>query len=234
MLSERELIEVQVETLFTSDGNGRLREINDPGGEVGAAPRFFLGNTREGSICRFRHDLPENVVARLREAAVAEPMLLNSRKLPGSHRQFIDILQSHAPVEGVWAGPAYRFPDRIEPPANVIRLSRENAGLLKGDFAEMGPGLNDGRPCCAVIEDSQAVSICQSVRLSPRAHEAGVDTLEAYRRRGYAASAVASWALAVRALDLVPLYSTSWDNVASQGLARRLGLVQYGVDYHVT
>ena len=66
------------------------------------------------------------------------------------------------------------------------------------------------------------------------AHEAGVDTLEAYRRRGYAASAVAAWALAVRALNLVPLYSTSRDNEASQGLARRLGLVQYGVDYHVT
>ena len=134
----------------------------------------------------------------------------------------------------MWIGPAYRFPERIEPPTNVVWLSREDAGLLKGDFAKMVPELDDCQPYLAVIEDSQAVSICRSVRLSSRAHEAGVDTLEDYRRRGHATSAVVAWALAVRALNLIPLYSTSWDNVASQGVVQRLGLVQYGVDYHVT
>ena len=98
----------------------------------------------------------------------------------------------------------------------------------------MASELNSWQPYLAIIEDSQAVSICRSVRLSSRAHEAGVDTLTGYRRRGYAMSVVAAWALAVRALNRIPLYSTSWDNVASQGVARRLGLVQYGVDYHVT
>ena len=98
----------------------------------------------------------------------------------------------------------------------------------------MVPELDSGWPWLAVVQDSQAVSICQSVRSSWRAHEAGVDTLETYRQRGYAVSAVAAWALAVRELDLVPLYSTSWENLASQGLARRLGLIQYGVDYHLT
>ena len=94
--------------------------------------------------------------------------------------------------------------------------------------------LNSSQPCLAVVEDSQVVSICRSVRSSSRAHEAGVDTLTGYRRHGYATSVVAAWALAVRALNRIPLYSTSWDNVASQGVARRLGLIQYGVDYHVT
>ena len=94
--------------------------------------------------------------------------------------------------------------------------------------------LNSSEPYLAIIEDSRIVSICRSVRLSSHAHEAGVDTLIDHRRRGYATSVVAAWALAVRALNRVPLYSTSWDNSASQSVARRLGLVQYGVDYHVT
>ena len=227
-------MEIHVEALFTSDGNGRLRGINDPGGDLEPAPRFFFGQTREGSICRFRHDLSENVVTPLKEAAAGEPMLMDSRKFPKGHSLFQDILQSHAPIERVWAGPAYRFPDRIDPPANAVRLSGGNAGLLRGNFAKMVPELDSGLPCFAAIEDSQAVSICQSVRSSWRAHEAGVDTLETYRQRGYAVSAVAAWALAVRELDLLPLYSTSWKNLASRRLARRLGLIQYGADYHLT
>ena len=232
-VSNKELMKIQVEVLFTQDENGDLQRINEPTGAAEPAPRFFFGYTNDGSICRFRHDLPDNVIAQLKEVA-AEPLPVNFEKIPKSHRQFKDILQSHAPIERVWVGPAYRFPKHITPPTNVVRLSCENAGLLKKGFAEMVSELNSSRPHLAIIEDSQAVSICQSVRVSSRAHEAGVDTRVGYRRHGYATSVVAAWALAVRALNRIPLYSTSWDNVASQGVARRLGLVQYGVDYHVT
>ena len=234
MRSNMELMKIQVEVLFTQDKNGCLQRINEPIGAAEPAPRFFSGYTNEGSICRFRHDLPDNVVPQLKEVAATQPMPMNSQKIPSVHGQFKEILQSHAPIERVWVGPAYRFPEHIAPPTNVVRLSRANADLLKGNFAEMVSELNSSQPYLAVVEDSQAVSICRSVRLSSRAHEAGVDTLVGYRRRGYATAVVAAWALAVRALNRIPLYSTSWDNVASQGVARRLGLVQYGVDYHVT
>ena len=228
------LMKIQVEVLFTQDENERLQRINEPTGDVEPAPRFFFGYTNEGSICKFRHDLPDNVIAELKEVAAAEPMLVNSEKMPKNHRQFEDILQNHAPIERVWVGPAYRFPEHIELPTNVIQLSREDTGLLKEDLTNIRSELNSSHPCLAIIEDSRVVSICRSVRASVRAHEAGVETLAYYRRRGYATSVVAAWALAIRALNLIPLYSTSWDNVASQGVAQRLGLVQYGVDYHVT
>ena len=233
-VSNKELMKIQVEALFTQNENGYLQHINEPTGAAEPAPRFFWGFTNEGSIYRFRHDLPDNVVAQLKAVAAAEPLSMDSQKIPTGHRQFEDILQSHAPIERVWIGPAYRFPERITLPTNVVRLSSENAELLKEDFVEMVSELDNSQPYLAIIADSQAVSICRSVRLSSRAHEAGVDTLVGYRRRGHAASVVAAWALAVRALNRIPLYSTSWDNVASQGVARRLGLVQYGVDYHVT
>ncbi len=230
-----ELMKMQVEVLFTQDENGCLQHINEPTGAAEPAPRFFFGYTNEGSICKFRHNLPDHIVTQLKEVAAAEPLPMNPQQIPKNRRQFEDILQSHAPIERVWVGPAYRFPEHIAPPTNVIHLlSSEDARLLKGDFADIRPELNSPHPCLAIIEDSQVVSICRSVRASARAHEVGVDTLAGYRRRGHATSVVAAWALAVRALNRIPLYSTSWNNVASQGVARRLGLVQYGVDYHVT
>lgn len=234
MVSDIELIKIQVKTLFTQDENGSLRHINEPIGDVEPAPRFFFGYTNEGSICKFRHDLPDNVVMQLKEVAAAEPMPVNSQKIPKGDGQFKAILQRHAPIERVWVGPAYRFPEYITPPTNVVQLSCENVGLLKGDFTEMVSELNSSLPYLAIVENAQVVSVCRSVRLSSLAHEAGVDTRVGYRRRGYARSVVAAWALAVLDLNLIPLYSTSWDNVASRGVARRLGLVQYGVDYHIT
>jgi predicted GNAT family acetyltransferase len=74
-------------------------------------------------------------------------------------------------------------------------------------------------------------SVCFSARNTPVAAEAGVDTVEEFRGRGYAPAVVAAWARAVRQEGRVPLYSTSWDNLASRSVARKLGLVMYGADF---
>ncbi|MDP9374870.1 MAG: GNAT family N-acetyltransferase [Chloroflexota bacterium] len=60
--------------------------------------------------------------------------------------------------------------------------------------------------------------------------EAGVETLAAFRGRGYATRAVTGWVVAVREQGRIPLYSASWDNLALRGAARRLELLLYGVD----
>ena len=52
MVSDRELIKLQVEVLFTLDENERMLGINQPGGDVEPAPRFFFGHTNAGLACR--------------------------------------------------------------------------------------------------------------------------------------------------------------------------------------
>src|SRR5438876_246856 len=70
-------------------------------------------------------------------------------------------------------------------------------------------------------------------RQSPWAAEAGVETLDAMRGRGYATAAVAAWAAALRRRGLLPLYSASWENVASQRVAEKVGAVCYGEDWEI-
>lgn len=60
-LSDVQLIELQIATLFVCDPNGRLQFIREPGyaaWERDPAPRFWMGRTRAGNIWRFRHNLP--------------------------------------------------------------------------------------------------------------------------------------------------------------------------------
>lgn len=85
----------------------------------------------------------------------------------------------------------------------------------------------------AVIQDSQAVAVCSSVRLNRQAAEAGVHTLEASRGKGYAVMVTALWANLVLERGLMPFYSTSWENTASQGVARKLNAQMFGEDWSI-
>jgi predicted GNAT family acetyltransferase len=65
------------------------------------------------------------------------------------------------------------------------------------------------------------------------AAEAGVETREQYRGRGYGSIAVVAWAAAVRQGGRMPLYSAEWENIASRALASRIGLICYAEDVHL-
>jgi len=148
--------------------------------------------------------------------------------------KYLELLSSHAPVERVWAGPAFMSTRDLPPSAPPIAISGHNAHLLRDGFDDWMPDVAHRHPFMAVIENDQALSICASVRISDAVHCAGVQTRADHRRRGHAVDAVAGWARAVRSLGAAPFYSTSWDNVASQGVAHRLQLSLVGVDFHLT
>lgn len=230
-LSDLERLELQIEALFTHDPAGRIVAVNEPGG--GPAPRFFFGRTREGNRWRVRHDVPESIALRLDELAAREPVVDGLAARPEQLDAMLVILGEDGEARVGHRGPAYRFPDGLPVPANVTRITASNAHLLRRLDAyrkDVEQGLDAYEPRLAVVEDGMAVSICNSARLTDRAAEAGVKTLEGYRGRGYAPAVAAAWARAIRETERVPLYSTSWDNLASRAVARKLGLVQYGTD----
>ena len=233
MPSDLDIMKRHVQALFTHDDRGRLRLVNEPDGAE--APRFFLGRTAEGHIWRFRFNLPEGLAEQLEAVCLEEPAAGGLRPEPAHFDEYLSLLETHSPVRKFWMGPAYHFPDRVvRTSREAVTVNSENTDVLSAGFEEWIPDVPHRRPFMAILHEGRAVSICCSVRITSESHEAGVETLGAYRGRGYAANAVAQWANEVRNMGRTPLYSTSWENVPSQRVAKRLGLLQYGIDFHVS
>ena len=223
---------LHVETLFLRDDRGRLTTVNEPGG--GVAPRLFLGLTARGLLSRFRADLDASLVAELKALIDAADLRTGLDPDAESLAPIVRRLERDAPVTSVWAGPAFRFPESPSAIDGAIRVTPRTASVLTPRFEEWSGDVRAGVPFRAIVEDGSAVSICCTVRASESAHEAGVETDPEFRGQGLAARVVSAWAFDVRAMGLVPLYSTSWQNRASCSVARKLGLLRYGVDLHVT
>jgi hypothetical protein len=171
----------------------------------------------------------------LERLAADEPVVrVEVRRAPTHLDAFLAALalQTARDTAAIDSGPAYRFPDELPPVGVAVTpVLRSDLPLLRNlpwDLDETARTFESYEPLVAVIEQGHAVALCHSARLTDRAAEAGVETLAAYRGRGHATAVVAGWAVEVRATGRIPLYSTSWQNLASQAVARKLALVQYG------
>lgn len=233
MLTDQELMAIHVQLLFTHDAHSRLVLVNEPGGGP-PAPRLFFGRTREGNLWRFRADLPESLIEELEGLCADEPVGQEFHSKPRHFAAYLRLLETHAPVQELWLGPAYQFTEYLEPSRPLLAITETNAQMLQGGFEELVAELPDWQPFLAIVEEGRAVSVCRSVRLTPLAHEAGVETLPAFRGKGYAKDMVAGWARLVHSMGVIPLYSTSWENTASQAVAKKLRLVPYGADFSIT
>ena len=232
VINDMDLMRLHVETLFTCDERGRLRAVNEPGGA--AAPRFFLGRTADGNAWWFRHDVDAAVAADLDALCESLPRSLETEAGLDGAAPFISRLAREEPVRKTWTGPAFRFPAELPDDETAVRVTPRNAAVLSPHLDAWRDDVSAGTPMVVVLEGGKAVSVCCSVRVTPRAHEAGVGTHPDFRGRGHAARAVSAWASAVRQMGGIPLFSTSWANEPSRALAKKLGLIQFGVDLHIT
>ena len=230
MRNPRELMQRHIDALYSRDSHGDLVRVNEPDGVP--APRFSFGTTVEGAVWRFRHDV-DRTTRRQLEAAL-EHLERYAEAAPIDAAPYQAILARVAPVQRTWGGPAFSFPEALPSNPGTVLVTEANEALLRLHLAAWIPDVRTGQPLVAMVVDGHAVAVCGSVRQTSSAHEAGVETIPAHRRRGYATQVVAEWARAVRALGVEPLYSTSWENAESRATARTLGLLCFGSDVHIT
>ena len=233
MLTDLELMQIHVRALFTHNDETRLLFVNEPDGGKVCAPRLFLGRTREGNVWRFRADLPEPLCEELDALCSSEPPDIKFDEPPRNLEALTQLLEDHAPVQKVSSGPAYRFTEYPTPTKEILTVTENEVEILKNGFEKLVEELSTWQPFVALVEENRVVSVCRSVRITPEAHEAGVETLPEFRGKGYAKEVVTEWARRVQAVGALPLYSTSWENSASQAVARKLKLKCYGADFQI-
>jgi hypothetical protein len=227
------LMRVQAATLFEFDEQGRLVCVNEP--RRPESPRIFIGRTRDGDVVHTRADLDAELAEQLDDLAGEAGPWTADGSAPRCAARLTELLEGAAPVSRVYHGPAYVFPARATAPGDAVSLSGERGVAFHPELLLRGwlPG-EETPPYFGVVRDGQVVSVCYSARSGLQAAEAGVETATDYRGQGLAAIATAGWAAAVQRSGRLALYSTTWENAASQGVARKLGLAMYGEDWHVT
>lgn len=227
------MLDLHINTLYRCDADGRLRWVNEAGDPP--PPRFYMLRGREGNRWRFRHDLPNDVVAELDALCRMEPSV---REWNRPHQQgdaIRALLNQHAPIQREYCGPAYHASGEVAPNASAALITLETAYVLRPHFDWAREYVEDARlgPVDGVVIDGVAVALCFCSRIPGQATEAGVETIPAARGHGYASAAVATWANELLRRGVLPMYSTSWGNLASQRIAAKLGMVQYGEDWAV-
>jgi len=231
-----------VEILFRHDERGRLVE-----GRRRAA-RFWLGRTRVGTIWRMHAELPADVAVALSRLAGREgplPAAATEGKPPPPERfaAMCKHLEELAPIEASWRGPAFRFPPSLAPAHAALReigvpeariVGKDDLAVLDRHFSGWAADWSESAPIAAVVEGDDAIAVAGTACGDPRdLAEAGIEVIETHRGQRVGPRVTLAWAEAIRALGGEPLYSCSWENKASRGVARFLGLEMYGEDCHV-
>jgi GNAT superfamily N-acetyltransferase len=225
------LVQAHVRALFRTDHDGRLLETNEA--KPNQAPRVFLARTAEGTTCRVRHDVGADLAAELRRIADRLPPLPEAVGAPETYDAVRDVVAADAPVSHAWYGPAFVFAGPARPlHPEVVEVGE--ADVFDGEFADFRTDLDQHRPFFAVVRGGSVVAGGFTARLTDREAEAGVQTHPAHRRQGLGVAVVNAWRVATERSGRLALYSTSYDNTGSRGIARALDLDQYAETFSLT
>jgi hypothetical protein len=227
-------VDLHLDALYQRDARGFVSASRDPGLKP---PHFHLVRTPIGNRWLLGASLNRAQRERVTAILSVEPLISDCADAE-THPLDIDAIRAaireHADPLREYRGPAFVFPDQINASTRAMLLVDLRQAPREGPFAWLGTAEENAHPIAIVrVGNGEVASVCYSARSTSAAAEAGVETAERYRRQGYGSMAALAWAAAVQQSGRVPLYSTSWENIASRLLAQRLGLTCYGEDLHL-
>ncbi len=219
----------RIDALFLQDDRGRITGINEVDSNV-IVPRLYILRTANHCLWRIGADVPDAIASQLEDALNDEPSQANFRDSLVHYQAYLNILEQDTPISNMRQGPAYYFSELMSSDKAVL-ITEDNQSLLEKHFPYTLEVFASRYPITVMVADGSAVAACFCSRKTPYVAEAGVYTVDEYRKRGFAKEVVQRWAYAVQQVGLQALYSTDWDNIASQRIAASLGAVSYGVDF---
>lgn len=212
-LSENELLKIRMDCLFTYEKD-RMVYVNEPWGCTAAAPLLIVGRTNQGEIT---YRLGQNA---------GDDFIEKAEKLLSGNIWDISLYMKELDARGCSRDLCFYYPSDTVPKADCRLLTEADANVLADCFGEGKEEIAAAQPYAGCFSGGKIVSICRSVRKGI-GHEAGIETLDGYRRRGYAQAALNVWTSAVLRQGFIPLYSTEPENRASINLAQKAGYVLY-------
>lgn len=219
--------ELQLRTLFVLDERGRIVSTREPNPARSPGPLFMLVRSASSCVWAVRADVAPEAAGELDRLARDEPPIKDLHDEPRHAERYISLCRGQ-----IFSGPAFAFPAKAARPDDVEIVTQ--LSKLKHNFRGwVATEIPERSPIFAVIDGGCPVSICFCARNTETAAEAGVETSQTFRGRGFAPRVTAAWAFAIRTSQRIPLYSTSWNNTASLAVARKLGLVPYASDWSI-
>ena len=141
-----DLLDLHVAALFTQDEHGNLVATNDPEADRVAAPRLYLGRSRSRAVVRFRSGMDEATRAALRELAAPDLASRDVNVEPVNRAAMEDLLAAEQPIENIYFGAAFSFPESTNPESPSFRQSREggNPGPIYSSHSQGAKPLQVG------------------------------------------------------------------------------------------
>jgi RimJ/RimL family protein N-acetyltransferase len=224
------LLRLELETLWTVDDRGRLTATRDAVQRPAPLVAVAAGDGALVWACSsaVSDDVVEGVGEILDRTPVDEQDVVVGW-VPEPATELLGLLASTTALDRAVRGPSYVLtaaPDAPGARDGVELWSSTDTDVMRlvGLMPEADRHLVE--PWVVAIVDGKVAAVCESARSAPAAAEAGVWTYEPYRRRGLATAVTAAWTALVG--DRTVFYSTAFDNLGSQGVARRLGLRPLG------
>src|SRR5215472_23845 len=219
---------------------GRILRVNAPDNPPG--PRFIIFGCAEGNLHHIRFDVSERIAEEISTLAQNEPPLGRPDSVPIRMADYVALLEREGPVVRQEIELDYDLPNKLAYAHNarIVRSGTGEGDALYASLASNGVpeglreiGFKDDKefwePWCIAFDGSEMASVAFAARLGEKGAAAGVATVKAFRGRGHAAAATASWTWHPGLQGMTLGYSHNRDNHSSQRVAERLGLTFFGV-----